>query len=105
MMPRIMANKSTVRSPSNIAFIKYWGAEDLARAIPANPSLSMTLREDAHLIVVAWGERHDLKTGYGKSWQSGMHPCAFTNPFWIDVDGHGWRANGDTLGQPLPLAS
>jgi diphosphomevalonate decarboxylase len=35
--------KATVRAPSNIAFIKYWGARDLKRAIPSNPSLSMTL--------------------------------------------------------------
>lgn len=40
-----MPTKATVRSPSNIAFIKYWGAKDLARAIPENPSLSMTLNE------------------------------------------------------------
>jgi diphosphomevalonate decarboxylase len=40
-----MPGKATVSSPSNIAFIKYWGALDLERAIPANPSISMTLRE------------------------------------------------------------
>ena len=40
-----MPRKATVRSPSNIAFIKYWGAKNLRKAIPANPSLSMTLRE------------------------------------------------------------
>lgn len=34
---------ATAIAPSNIAFIKYWGARDLARAIPENPSLSMTL--------------------------------------------------------------
>jgi len=34
---------ATVVAPSNIAFIKYWGARDLDRAIPENPSLSMTL--------------------------------------------------------------
>lgn len=40
-----MPAKATVRSPSNIAFIKYWGARNLKKAIPANPSISMTLRE------------------------------------------------------------
>ena len=35
--------KATVTAPSNIAFIKYWGARDLARALPVNPSISMTL--------------------------------------------------------------
>ncbi len=37
------STKATASAPSNIAFIKYWGAVDLARAIPANPSISMTL--------------------------------------------------------------
>jgi diphosphomevalonate decarboxylase len=36
-------SKSTVSAPANIAFIKYWGARDLDRAIPMNSSLSMTL--------------------------------------------------------------
>lgn len=35
--------KTTVSAPSNIAFIKYWGALDLERALPVNPSFSMTL--------------------------------------------------------------
>lgn len=38
-----MSKKATVRAPSNIAFIKYWGAKDLQRVIPTNPSISMTL--------------------------------------------------------------
>lgn len=36
-------SKATVSAPANIAFIKYWGARDLDRAIPMNTSLSMTL--------------------------------------------------------------
>ncbi len=35
--------KSAWRSPSNIAFVKYWGKK--GHQLPANPSLSMTLRE------------------------------------------------------------
>lgn len=35
--------RATVTAPSNIAFVKYWGARDLARALPVNPSISMTL--------------------------------------------------------------
>ncbi len=38
-----MSGKATVISPANIAFIKYWGAVDFDRAIPTNPSISMTL--------------------------------------------------------------
>jgi diphosphomevalonate decarboxylase len=35
--------KATVSAPANIAFIKYWGARDLERALPLNSSISMTL--------------------------------------------------------------
>ncbi|HEY8021518.1 MAG TPA: diphosphomevalonate decarboxylase [Thermoanaerobaculia bacterium] len=35
--------KTTIQAPANIAFIKYWGARDLERAVPLNPSISMTL--------------------------------------------------------------
>lgn len=35
--------KATASAPANIAFVKYWGARDLARALPVAPSISMTL--------------------------------------------------------------
>lgn len=35
--------KVTAVSPANIAFVKYWGARDPERAVPLNPSISMTL--------------------------------------------------------------
>ena len=38
-----MIGKATVRSPSNIAFIKYWGNQDDLLRIPANGSISMNL--------------------------------------------------------------
>jgi hypothetical protein len=30
-----------------------------------------------------------------------MHPVAFTNPIYVDVDRNGFHANGDTLRYPL----
>jgi diphosphomevalonate decarboxylase len=36
-------SKTTISAPANIAFIKYWGARDLERALPMNSSISMTL--------------------------------------------------------------
>jgi hypothetical protein len=65
--------------------------------------IEVALSEDAHLIVVAFGEGHDLKTGYGSSSQSGMNPCAYINPIYVDVDGGGFTPNGDSLGYPLPV--
>ena len=47
-------DKATVEAPSNIAFVKYWGVEDLDRAIPRAPSLSMTLRRCATRTTVAF---------------------------------------------------
>jgi diphosphomevalonate decarboxylase len=35
--------KTTIAAPANIAFIKYWGAQDLEHALPLNSSISMTL--------------------------------------------------------------
>ena len=42
-----MSGGFTARAAANIAFLKYWGAADLERTIPANASLSMTLTECA----------------------------------------------------------
>lgn len=65
-------------------------------------TVEVKLKEDSHLIVVTMGENFDLKTGYGTSDQAHMRPCAYHNPIFVDVDGNGFRANGDTLGFPLP---
>ena len=65
-------------------------------------SVKVPLHDDAHIIVVAVGEGFDLRRGWGNTWESEMHPCAYTNPIRVDVDGHGWQASHDTLGHPLP---
>lgn len=65
-------SKATAIAAANIAFIKYWGAQDLDRALPLNQSISMTLsecvtrttvehlpEEGEHLIQLA-GEEGDL---------------------------------------------
>jgi hypothetical protein len=64
-------------------------------------TIPVKLREDAHLIVVAMGEKSDLSKGWGRSVESAMHPVAFTNPVYVDIDHNGFKANGDTLGHPL----
>ncbi len=65
-------------------------------------TINVPLQEDSHIIVVAFGEDYDLKTGWGTSWQAKMQPCAYNNPIYVDVDGGGFTANGDTLGFPIP---
>lgn len=59
------------------------------------------LQQDAHLIVVAVGEKADLKKLWGRNPYGNMHPIAYTNPIFVDVDRDGFEANGDTLGHPL----
>ena len=73
-----------------------------AGVVKFDRTIEVPVKEDAHLIVVAYGEQFDLSTGYGSSPQSGMRPCAYHNPIFIDADGNGFRPNGDTLGFPLP---
>ena len=65
-------------------------------------TLRVPLSQDSHLIVVAIGENHTLEKGYGTSAQGDLHPCAYNNPIFVDVDGGGFTPNGDTLGYPLP---
>lgn len=38
-----MISKVTAVAPANIAFVKYWGALDIERALPRNVTISMTL--------------------------------------------------------------
>jgi hypothetical protein len=64
-------------------------------------TVRVKLEQDAHLIVVAVGENADLKNGWGRNPYGNMHPIAYTNPIFVDVDHNGWRPNGDTLGHPL----
>ena len=64
-------------------------------------TVRVMLQEDAHLIVVAIGEGSTIEKGWGLNPYGEMHPVAYTNPIYVDVDGNGFEANGDTLGHPL----
>ena len=64
--------------------------------------LELTLKEDAHVIVVAGAENSKLGRVHGPVW--GEHkPAALHNPVFVDIDGGGFKANGDTLDHPLPV--
>lgn len=66
--------------------------------------LDIQMDEDSHLIVVAYGENFSLEGGFGTSSQSSIHPCAYNNPIFVDIDGGGFKANGDNLGFALPTS-
>lgn len=66
--------------------------------------IKVPLQRDSHIIVVAYGENFDLKTGFGTSPQSRLRPCAYNNPIFVDVDGGGFTPSRDTLGFDLPSA-
>ncbi len=68
-----------------------------------NRRIGVPLTQDAHIIVVAIGENSDLRTGFGSSDQGKWKPCAYNNPIYVDIDGHGWQPNHDTLGWDLPI--
>lgn len=67
-------------------------------------TLELDLSEDAHIIVVALGEKETLQRGFGTSSQASIQPCAYNNPIYIDVDGGGFQPNYDTLGFDLPVS-
>ena len=67
-------------------------------------TVRVKLARDAHLIVVAIGEGENLKKYWGLNPYGNMHPIAYTNPIFVDVDRNGWQANGDTLDHPLVTA-
>lgn len=66
--------------------------------------ISVPLTEDAHLIVVALDADGDLKTWFGTSPQHALKPQVWHNPIYVDVNGDGFKANGDKLGFDIPTA-
>lgn len=74
-----------------------------SNVVKFDQTLKLKLQQDAHLIVVAIGEKHTLATGFGSSPQAKLQPVAYNNPIFVDVDGGGFQPNGDTLGFDLPV--
>ena len=66
-----------------------------------NRELSIELKSDAHIVVVAAGEGLTLGKVYGNS-RGKLMPIAVSNPIFVDVDNNGFKANGDNLGIALP---
>jgi len=53
-------------------------------------------------MVVVLDEDGNSAIGFGTSDYAKMRPCAYNNPIYVDVDGSGFKPNGDTLGFELP---
>ena len=65
-------------------------------------TLTVNLPEDAHLIVVAAGEKSLIGPVAGPEYGK-QPPTAISNPIYVDVAGDGFTPNKDTLGFPLPV--
>jgi diphosphomevalonate decarboxylase len=58
-----VSSRATAVAPANIAFIKYWGAHDVERGVPMNPSVSMTLSRCVSICTVEAHPREDGRSG------------------------------------------
>ncbi len=64
-------------------------------------TIPLEFETDTHVIVGVIGEESELGPVAGAR-RSGDKPVAVANPVYVDVDGNGFKANGDDLGYPLP---
>lgn len=71
-------------------------------ALKFDQTVDLTLKGDAHLIVVTGHKEGQLGPVLGPS-EGKTPPAALTNPIFVDVDGGGFKPNGDTLDLPLPV--
>jgi hypothetical protein len=71
-------------------------------ALKFDQTIPLELKQDTHVIVMAVGEKSTLGVVQGPRWGK-IQPIAVSNPIYVDVDGGGFKANGDTLGSPLPV--
>lgn len=63
--------------------------------------IEVELAEDTHIIVATIGD--GLKLGQIMGPTHGEDaPVAFSNPIFVDIDGDGFKPNGDLLGLPFP---
>lgn len=62
----------------------------------------VNLAKDAHVIIVATDENGEIGEVMGP-YYGRQQPTAVSNPILVDVDGGGFKANGDTLKTPLPV--
>lgn len=91
------------RQPADLNFTRAKNPDMFGNGVVKfDREISVPLSQDAHIIVVARGEKSTLATGYGTSAQANIHPTAYNNPIFVDADGAGFVPTGDTIGWPLP---
>ena len=66
--------------------------------------LALSLEADTHVIVAAIGEGLTLGPVMGPNYGGKLPPVAVSNPIFIDVDGGGFKPNGDLLDVPIAIA-
>ena len=90
------------RQPDEYNFLKDVNPEMFTDGpVSFEKTVRIALQQDEHLIVVATGEKSTIEKTWGLNPYGRMHPMAYTNPIYVDVDRNGFQANGDTLGHPL----
>lgn len=93
------------RPAEDYNFLRRKDSEGFGRGVTKfEYEFDLPLKEDTHVIVAAAGEGQKLGIVYGEK-QGAAMPVAVSNPIFVDVDGNGFQANGDTLGAPLPVTS
>jgi hypothetical protein len=73
-----------------------------AGAVKFAETLTLTVDEDAHVIVATGDAGGTLGEVYGEA-ERKTQPAALTNPIFIDIDGNGFTANKDRLDADLPV--
>ncbi len=66
--------------------------------------LRVPIKTDTHVIVATIGEGLELGPVMGPNFPGKLPPVAVANPIFVDVDGGGFKPNGDLLDVPLALA-
>ena len=72
------------------------------RVVRFEAKIPIELKTDAHVIVATIGEGLQLGPVMGPE-HGKKPPAAVANPIFVDVDGGGFKPNGDLLGVPLAL--
>jgi hypothetical protein len=91
------------RPEKNVNFTRRENPDRFGKeAVRFNATVPVKLTTDTHIIVAAIGEGLTVGSIMGPSWGK-QPPTAVANPIFADVDGGGFKANGDRLGVELPL--